>query len=395
MQLFDFSRRENRVAISLAVYYMLAMTAFTTLKPARSALLLDHLGTKFLIYAIILTAVVTGIVVWVGDYMSKYYSGRGPVLTTTLLLLVSLVFFRQLFDTSGPWIYLLFYVFVQLFSVILLTQFRLIAGNQFTAREGKRLWGVVGVGGTIGGILGPTIVFRVVDRIGTENLLYLSAAILLLVIPMVMKLEGAEGKEDEVEDDGEIEELKTGESALQLLKNYRHIRLIGVILGASMVASTILDVQFQDIVNSMFETGNEKASFFAKFYAGQNVAALLVQLIATRYILLRFGVGTALVLLPFALATGAIGFLIYPTLLVAGIGKFSEGGIRYSLQEATTEVLYLPLPSRVRARVRPLIDMFGMRLFDGLAGLLILFWTTVIFLPLSTLSVVSLVILGA
>ena len=103
--------------------------------------------------------------------------------------------------------------------------------------------------------------------------------------------------------------------------------------------------------------------------------------------------GAALVLLPFALATGAVGFLLYPTLLVAGMVKFSEGGIRYSLQEATTEVLYLSLPARVRARVRPMIDMFGMRLFDGLGGLLILFCTSVILLPLRYLSVISLVIL--
>lgn len=398
LQIFDFSRRENRIAILLAVYYMLAMTAFATLKPARNALLLDHLGTDYLIYAIILTALVTGIVVWIGDYMARFYSGSGPVLTTTLLLLVTLLFFRQLFDTSGDWIFLPFYVFVQLFSVIILTQFRLVAGNQFTPREGKRLWGVVGVGGTIGGILGPTIVFRIVDRIGTENLLYVSASILVLMIPMVMKLEGSKRPQTQEEEErtarSDAAAEKDDASAWQLLKEYRHIRLIGLIIGASMVASTILDVQFNDIVNESFATKDDKASFFAKFYAGQNVVALLVQLIATRYFLLRFGVGAALVLLPFALATGAIGFLIYPTLLVAGAVKFSEGGIRYSLQEATTEVLYLPLPARVRARVRPMIDMFGMRLFDGLAGLLILFCTSVILLPLRLLSIISLVILG-
>ena len=75
MQLFDFSRRENRVAISLALYYMLAMTAFTTLKPARNILLLDSLGRDYFVYGIILTAVVTGVVVWVGQSMSRIYSG--------------------------------------------------------------------------------------------------------------------------------------------------------------------------------------------------------------------------------------------------------------------------------------------------------------------------------
>jgi ATP:ADP antiporter, AAA family len=394
LQFFDFSQRENRIAILLAFYYMLAMASVLILKPARNALLLDGLGTDYLIYGIILTAIVTGVVVWVGDFMSRFYSGSGPVLTTTLLMLVSLLFFRQLFETSGPWIYLPFYVFVQLFSVVILTQFRIIAGNQFTPREGKRLWGVVGVGATTGGILGSAIVFRVVDRIGTENLLYVSAAILVLMIPMVMKLEGSKRKSDDDVQETEPEKEVDQASAWQLLKEYRHIRLIALILGASMIASTILDVQYNDIVNEAFETKEEKTSFFAMFNAGQNVAAILVQLVATRWLLLRFGVGAALILLPFALASGAIGFLIYPTLLVAGIVKFSDGTIRYSLQEATTEVLYLPLPSRVRARVRPMIDMFGMRLFDGLAGLLILFCTTVILLPLHMLSVISLVILG-
>lgn len=386
---FDLSRRENRVALLLAFYYMLVLTAFTTLKPTRNSLLLDRLGPDWLPVAMVLTAVVTGLVVWAIDYIGDLYSGRTPVLTTTLTLLAILLLFRQLFETAGAWVALPFYIFVNIFSMTLLTQFRLVAGNQFTPREAKRLFGVVGAGGTIGGILGPTIVFRVVERVGTENLIYVSAVAMVCLLPLVIKLERLEAKR--VED--APHEPPVDSSAWSLLKEHRHIKLIGAILGASMIASAILDVQFQTVTSEAFASVNEKTSFFAKFFAAQNVIALFIQLIGTRYLLLRFGVGFSLVLLPFALATGAIGFLIYPTLLIASGAKFAEGGIRYSLQEATTEVLYLPLPSKVRSRVRPLIDMFGTRLFDGLGGLMILFFKAVLGLPTRALSVVSLIII--
>ena len=385
---FDLSRRENRVALLLAFYYMLVLTAFTTLKPTRNSLLLDRLG-EWLPIAMVLTAVVTGLVVWAVDSLGDLYAGRTPVLTTTLTLLAFLLLFRQLFETAGDWVALPFYIFVNIFSLTLLTQFRLVAGNQFTPREAKRLFGVVGAGGTLGGILGPTIVFRVVERVGTENLIYVSAIAMVMLLPLVVKLERLEAKR--VEDAPDEEPVEA--SAWSLLKEHRHIKLIGAILGASMIASAILDVQFQTVTSEAFASADEKTFFFAKFFAAQNVIALFIQLIGTRYLLMRFGVGFSLVLLPFALASGAIGFLIYPTLLIASGAKFAEGGIRYSLQEATTEVLYLPLPSKVRSRVRPLIDMFGTRLFDGLGGLMILFFTAVIGLQIRALSVVSLVII--
>ena len=388
-QLIDFSRPENRMAGLLTLYYLLVMTSFTALKPARNALLLDLLGPAWLPVAIIGTAVVTGFVVYVAGLMADIYPGRSPTTMTTLLLLTLLLLFRQLFETSGRWVALPFYIFVQLFSNILITQFWLVAGGQFTAREAKRLFGLVGAGATIGGTLGPIIAFRLVDRIGTVNLLYVSAGVLVLVLPLVLRLERQVAQRQEPE-----REEKVDGSALSLMRELRHVKLIGIIMGASFIAQTILDYQFQTVANDAFGSADEKTAFFAKFFAVQNLLGMFIQVAVTRFMLLRFGVGISLFLLPFALATGAVGVLVYPTLWVVGLAKFSEGGIRYSIWEATREVLYLPLPSQVRSRVRPLIDMFGSRLFDGLGGLLILFCTVVIQLPMRALSIFSLVIIG-
>lgn len=386
LQFLDFSRAENRTAGMLAVYHFLAMTSFAAVKPARNALLLDRLGPDFLPIAIVLTAVVTGLVVYLAGWMADRYSGTGPVTMTTITLLVTMLLFRQLFDTAGSWVSLAFYVFVQLFSNVLLTQFWLVAGDQFTPRDAKRLFGLVGAGGVVGGIVGPAVAFRVVDQIGTPDLLYVSAGFLICALPMVRYFERRRrpaASSDTTTD--------TNGSGLQLFREFRHVKLIGLILGASYIAQTILDFQFQTIVSSAFGSADSKTSFFAKFFALQNLAGLFIHLLLTRYFLMRFGVGVSLLLLPAALGAGAVGVLVNPVLWVAALAKFSEGGIRYSLNEATREVLYLPLPSQVRSRVRPLIDMFGMRVFDGLAGLLIILSTSVLGLSLRALSIVSLV----
>ncbi|MFH0945890.1 MAG: MFS transporter, partial [Planctomycetota bacterium] len=123
--------------------------------------------------------------------------------------------------------------------------------------------------------------------------------------------------------------------------------------------------------------------------AAQNLAGFVFQVVLTRVVLNRFGVGVALLMLPLALCGGSLGILVNPTLWVAVGARLTEGGLRYSLHEATREILYLPLPSEVRSQARPLIDIFGARLFEGLAGLLILFCTAFLHISVGGLGLIS------
>lgn len=388
----DFSRSEVRVAALLFLYNFLAMCAFCVIKPVRSALLLDRMGLIGLLISYMGAAVLTGIVVLATGWVSRRVSSRFAVVTTTVILLINLIFFRFLFDWGGDWVALVFYIWANLFSNILFTQFWLLAGNQFTAREGKQLFGWVSAGGTVGGIAGSGLVFAGIEMLGTDtvNLIIFSVVLLSACLPIIFYFE-YKPRHIETETRETSDPVKPG---IGLLREFRHLKLIALVSGTSMVVQTIVDYQFNAVVDASFATAEEKAAFFAQFFAGVNIVGLFLQLVLTRTILMRFGVGVALFLLPGTLLLGAIGILVYPILWVALSARMGEAGMRYSIQEATREVLYLPLPASVRSKARPLIDIFGARFFEGFAGLLVLICTVVLGVSISGLSVVSIVLIS-
>ncbi len=185
-QLPDFSRPEIRTAILLCLYYFLVMCAFTVLKPVRNAILLDRLGKAWLPVAFMGLPIITGLAVYSAGWFAARIPDRNRVLATTITLILNLLLFRWLFEmgrgSEGAgataevslealktgWVALLFYLWANLFASILITQFWLVAGNQFTPRDAKRLVGWVSAGGLVGGIAGPTIVLNVVDH-GTRQ----------------------------------------------------------------------------------------------------------------------------------------------------------------------------------------------------------------------------------
>ncbi len=64
--------------------------------------------------------------------------------------------------------------------------------------------------------------------------------------------------------------------------------------------------------------------------------------------------------------------------------------LRYSLDKSTTELLYLPLPARVKLQVKWFIDTIVWRLGDGLAGLTVLIFATTLHLPARQISWIAL-----
>jgi AAA family ATP:ADP antiporter len=384
----DFSRPEIRVAALLCLYNFLAMCAFCVIKPVRSALLLDRMGLVGLLISYMGAAVVTGMVIAATDWVSRRVPDRFAVLVSTLILLSNLFVFRFLFDVAGDWVALAFYIWANLFANILFTQFWLLAGTQFTPREGKQLFGWVSAGGTVGGIAGSGVVFFGIESLGTEtiNLIYFSAFFLAACLPNIFFFE-RKGAAAQLSSDGKPS--ATTMPGFSLFREFRHLKLIALVSGASMIVQTVVDYQFNAVVDASIASAEDKAAFFAQFFAGVNIIGLFFQLVLTRMILMRFGIGVALFLLPCALLAGSVGILFFPILAVAVAARMGEAGTRYSIQEATREILYLPLPAAVRSKARPLIDILGSRFFEGVGGLLVLVCTVVLGFSVSALSLLS------
>ena len=75
---------------------------------------------------------------------------------------------------------------------------------------------------------------------------------------------------------------------------------------------------------------------------------------------------------PGSLVFGAAGVLIFGTLASVIFLRGADNVIRYSIDRSTVEMLYLPVPTRIKMHVKPFIDTVVWRLGDGFGGVIVL-----------------------
>ena len=137
----------------------------------------------------------------------------------------------------------------------------------------------------------------------------------------------------------------------------------------SAFATTIAGWQFKALAKAYVPDTDELAAFFGSFNMVAGAASLVLQLLLTGRLLRVFGVGVALFIVPVAMASASLGVIVFGTLVAASALKASDQVLRYSIDKATVELLYLPLSAAETFRVKSFIDTVVYRLGDGLGGL--------------------------
>ena len=89
-------------------------------------------------------------------------------------------FWAVLTVTDAVWVYAALYVFVEAMGSLVVIQFWTLANEVFHAREAKRLFGLIGGGGTLANVIFGLLVGRYAQVVGAHNLLLLMVAQLAL-----------------------------------------------------------------------------------------------------------------------------------------------------------------------------------------------------------------------
>lgn len=411
-------RRERGITLLLIGYFFIVVATHYLLKPARNSMFLEALGADSLPYVYLLTA----LAIWplVAVY-SRLVPGRRltRVLAATLAFLVSnLLLFWFFLPRSGDWLYGAFYVWVKLYAVLLPSQFWLMANELLDPRQGKRLFGPIGAGGVLGGIAGSAFVgLGGTEWFGTENLLLVAAFVLASAVPMLLAISrsrfgrqrlsrASHGDSIVLDESGEAEQpgfsrpsseagSSDGNRGGEGERGKHLLRAIATLLVLLVIVHTIIDWQFNRAAEIFIDDENARTAFFGRFFTILNLVTLAIQVLATGAVLRVFGVGVALLAMPIFLAAGSLAIFLLPVLGVVSVVRATDDALRYSLDQSAREVLFLPVPSALRARMKPRIDMVASRVANGLGGILILAAVWLLDEPLRPLSLVCMVLVGA
>ena len=174
--------------------------------------------------------------------------------------------------------------------------------------------------------------------------------------------------------------------------NSKHLKVIAAMTVATHITVQFIDFQFKTFTKSAFTQEimvgevlksvtdtTALSSFYGLFFTCLGIVAAIMQFAITGRVLERFGIVVGLMILPLALFTGSIGMLVGVSVYAIGVtkatfaisvlNKGAENSLRYSIYDATMQVIYMPVPGHIRGRAKSFIDGILKPASVGFAGL--------------------------
>src|SRR5213594_5258942 len=177
-KIVDVKPHEIRALWLGFAFHFIILTAYYVVKPIRDSIAasnrletLPWMFTATLVVMLIANTIFAAIV-------ARMERRKFIPFAYAFFILVLLLFFG-LMRTGSPaqqvWTGRAFYVWVSVFNLFNTAIFWAFMTDLFTVEQGKRLYGFIAVGGSLGGILGPYITKHYVRDIGPANLLAVAA----------------------------------------------------------------------------------------------------------------------------------------------------------------------------------------------------------------------------
>ena len=362
-----------RTALMFATILLL-IAAYTTTKAVRDAVFLSKFGLTELSYMYIAIAVCAGVFVTSYKRLASGVPRNVVALWANSTIAVTLVLMALGLDAGVRWISWGLYFWSGVFGLVIIAEFWLLANDLFDAREAKRLFPIIGSGAILGGLVGGAVPGWLAHRVGAPNLLFLVAA--ELVASALLSHAAWKRRRPEVQ--REVTESPPARFAegLAIMRRDRYVRLIALMLLCMTVCYTIVQWQYKGVAKIHFGgRRDDMAAFFGTLAAVLNLATFVLQLLGTPRLLRRWGVGFGLRVLPSGFGLGALllvatTVLPLPMLGAAAAAMLLCDGFRFSVDKASTELLYLPIPRAVKDQAKPFIDTFVDRAAGALASFL-------------------------
>ncbi len=267
------------------------------------------------------------------------------------------------------------YVWTGLFGSWAMVQVWTLLGRAHTMTQAKRLYGVIGAGAVLGGVVGAVLARLSISMMSPRSAVLLAAGIFVLAalpclvisLPPGAKAPKRRGKR---QDDHAVR--RPMSATVELLWENAFARRVLLIVLVSTITVTIADFLFKAELAREFTDTRVLGKKLSTFYAVTNSLALVAQLAIAPWVFRRAGVQKALFFFPAAILVAAGAVVATGGLLAAVVLKGLDGALRYSIHKTSTELLLVPVPDGTRERVKPVVDLVGSRGGQALASVVIL-----------------------
>lgn len=371
---------EGAVLVWATTYYFLVLCAYYVIRPIRDdmgaasgAENLAWLFTGTMIGMLLVHPLYTSLVSKLKRRQFIGWTYRFFILNLVVFYLI----FRAVDASQAIWVGRVFFIWTSIFNLFVVSVFWSLLTDVFRPGQGKRLFGVVAVGGTVGAMLGATITTALVGVMGPLNLMLVSALILELAVRASHALDRKEAEMAAAEPGTAVAAVASKPSASEevigggVLDGIKHILSSPYLLGVASlilfytISSTFLYFQQVDVVARTF--GDDRAArtqVFGAMDIAVNALTLLAQLFVTGRFIKWLGVGAALAFLPIVTLVGFGVMGLMPTLAVLVVFQVARRAGNFAIQRPAREALFTVLARTDKYKAKNFSDTFVYRLGD-------------------------------
>jgi AAA family ATP:ADP antiporter len=284
------------------------------------------------------------------------------------LFLASLVAFFAAGRLGVP-IGFTFFVWLGIFSTFSIAQFWSLANEHLTQEEGRRLFPLVAVGGTIGGIVGAQFAARGIAWLTPQQMMLVAAGILAVCMGLTHAGHHA-GHGLRARASARPRQDRDYRGGFSLVLGDRYLLLVGLsVVAVNLITAT------GDFILAQMVSGKAHAlpaaarshyisGFYGDLQTWTTVLTALVQILVVARVFKKIGVAGALLVMPLLVVAGYGLFAALPLLATAAAVKVGEGTTDYSLQNTIQQALFLPTSVDAKYKAKSAIDTVSKRLGD-------------------------------
>ena len=261
-----------------------------------------------------------------------------------------------------------FWIWTSVFSLFVPSVFWGFMADTFYSEQGKRLYGFIGVGGTLGALAGSSFTAALATSVGTPILMLMSVLLIECAVQVVRQFPSSFRAETR---ERETERRSVGGTSLAGITNVlRSPYLLGICLFMLLftIGTTVLYFQQAEIVGARYTDRESRTAFLARIDFFVQLITIVAQVFISGRVIKWIGVGMTLAILPIMsiIGFGALGMYTSLSLFVA-FNVLRRAG-NYAFANPGREVLFTVIPPEDKYKAKNFIDTFVYRSGDQIGA---------------------------
>jgi AAA family ATP:ADP antiporter len=315
-RLFRVKAGELVVVTLACAYFFCVLACNYILRPVRDEMGIQR-GSEGLTWLMTGTLIVTVLINPVFSLLVGRTSRRWFIPVTYQFFAANLALFYlalQFYPHRTAWLQDAFFIWMSVFNLFIVSVFWAFMSDLFTSEQGKRLYPLIGVGGTLGAIFGSQLTSALVELVGPPAMLLVAAGMLELAIVCMLLLD-RQAPRGIVKRETVERSMPWDGVVLIFRRPYLALMVLYMVLQTSL--ATLLYFQQAGILEDWSSDPKERTQLLADLNTWVNLVTLGLQLFVSSHVLSKLGVTRTLLIAPAVLLVAFAGLSIESTVVGA------------------------------------------------------------------------------